>query len=83
MPLRVSFHGRPVKHRRRTAEGLRLTFVNPIRGQTSVVAIVTQEVWQCYGTIEFFPRHLMPDVRALAARFEQPSFYSQTPRSQS
>lgn len=73
MPLLVSFRGRPVKHRRRALEGMRLIFVNPMRGQPGEVAIVTQEDWLCHSRIEFFPSQQMPDLRALAAQFEHRS----------
>ena len=74
MPQLVSFRGRPVKYRRRTPEGLCLIFVNPVRGQPGDVSIVTQVEWLRHSHIEFFPSQQMPDRRALAARYENPSF---------
>ena len=73
MPLLVSFRGRPVKHRRRIPAGLLIIFFSSVRGQRGSVTIVSQDEWRRHGTLEFFPPHRMPDVRALAARFEHPS----------
>jgi hypothetical protein len=69
MPQLVTFHGRPVKRRRRFANRLRLTFVGAIPGEPGKVVFVSQEEWQRFGAVRFFPKHEMPNVRALADQF--------------
>jgi len=69
MPQLVSFRGRPVKHRRRLGDGLRLTFVSPVCGQRCKRLDVTQAEWDQDGRITFYPKDQTPDVRALAASF--------------
>lgn len=70
MPLLVSYRGRPIRDRRRVGDRLRLTFFNRIPGERCRVVIVSQSQWQRHGTIQFFPKEQMPDVRALAAQAE-------------
>ncbi len=77
MPLLVTYQGRPVKHRRRVPGGLLLVFVHPTRGQPGRTAVVSQDQWLRWGTTQFFPTGQMPDVRALAAQFENGFFSDQ------
>lgn len=69
MPLLVTFEGRPVKRRRRVPDGLLLTFVNSVPGEPGNVVVVSQEEWLRYGRVQFFAKHEMPNLRALADQF--------------
>ncbi len=56
MPLLVTYRGRPVRRRRRTAKGLLIT-LKPFRpGQRGAVIVVTQSEWQLYGLEVYLPR---------------------------
>jgi hypothetical protein len=66
LPLLITFRGRPVKRRRRATADLTLTFVDPVPGQTGEHLVVTQAEWEQDGSVKFFPRDEMPDVRTMA-----------------
>lgn len=72
MPHLVTYGGRPVKRRRRTAAGLRLTFVNPISGFPADVLVVSQDEWHKHGEVQFYPSGSLPDVRRLAEHYLTP-----------
>lgn len=69
MPQLVTFQGRPVKRRRRVSEGVRLTFVSPVPSEPGDVLVVSQQEWLRYGRIQYFAKHCMPNLRALADQF--------------
>jgi hypothetical protein len=67
MPLVITFRGRPVKRRRRTRDGLLLTFYSAIAGQSGEQVTVTEAEWQAHGQVRFYPPGQRPDFRKLAA----------------
>jgi hypothetical protein len=69
MPELVTFLGRPVKRRRRVADGIRLTFFSAVPGEPGEMIVVSQGEWLRYGQVRFFPKGRMPNRRALARRF--------------
>ena len=68
MPELITFRGRPVKRRYKTHGGLRLVLYHPHRGFRGNRLIVTEDEWDLYGRVQFYPKDQMPDVRALAAQ---------------
>jgi hypothetical protein len=69
VPQLILYRGHPVKRRRRMAGGLYLTFYTPEPGQRGAQRFVSQADWDRHGSLKFFAREQMPNVRALACRF--------------
>lgn len=67
MPLLITFRGRPVKRRRRTRDGLQLTFFSAAAGDPGEQVIVSDADWQLHGQVRFYPAGQRPDLRKLAA----------------
>jgi hypothetical protein len=69
MPLLVTYRDRPIKRRRRSPQGLLLTFFSPLRGTRGGALVVTDDEWKQFGRIEDLSIDDFPDVRALARKF--------------
>jgi hypothetical protein len=67
VPQLILFRGRPVKRRRRVAGGLSLTFYAAEPGRRGAQRFVSQADWDRYGSLQFFAREQMPDVRVFAS----------------
>jgi hypothetical protein len=66
MPQLILFRNCPVKRRHRVAGGLWLSFYSAKPGLRGEQRFVSQADWDRHGSLQFFAREQMPDVRALA-----------------
>ncbi|HEY1600275.1 MAG TPA: hypothetical protein VGG64_11770 [Pirellulales bacterium] len=56
-----------MKRRRRTRDGLLLTFYSATAGTSGDQLAVTDAEWQAHGQVRFYPAGQRPDFRKLAA----------------
>lgn len=61
MPQLVTFKGRPIKRRRRHADGLLLNFYGEKRGDQGDRLVVTDAEWDLFGRVDYVRRESMPD----------------------